>query len=62
MSDLYQSLHQSLSFYFRIIVEDTNENAPVFDMASYSASLEENLPPGTVVTRVSLVYILTDTT
>lgn len=34
-------------------MEDTNENAPVFDMLSYSASLEENLPEGTVVTRVS---------
>ena len=38
----------------RVTVEDTNENAPVFDMTSYSASLEENLPAGTVVTRVSI--------
>ena len=39
--------------FCRVNVEDTNENAPRFDMPSYSAELGENLSSGTVVIRVS---------
>ncbi len=38
-------------------MEDSNENAPVFDMNSYSGALEENLPPSTFVTRVSMAFV-----
>lgn len=34
-------------------IEDTNEEAPIFDMTSYSSSLMENVNAGAVVIQVS---------
>nr|XP_056711917.1 protocadherin Fat 4 [Euleptes europaea] len=41
--------------YFNIL--DVNDNPPVFNMASYSTSLMENLPPGSTI----LIFNVTDT-
>lgn len=49
----FESAHVIYFMHCRIIVEDTNENAPQFDMNGYSAQIGEELPAGQVVTQVS---------
>ncbi|XP_073477108.1 protocadherin gamma-C5-like isoform X42 [Aquarana catesbeiana] len=44
---------RSGSTQINIIVLDVNDNAPVFDQASYKVGLLENLPPKTVVVKLN---------
>lgn len=35
-----------------VTVTDENDNAPLFDLEAYSASVHENASPGTVITTI----------
>jgi cadherin 23 len=41
-----------LAAVLTILIEDENDNAPVFRQSSQHATVVENAPPGTVVTRI----------
>lgn len=36
-----------------VTVSDENDNAPVFDLEAYSASVHESASPGTVITTIT---------
>jgi hypothetical protein len=38
-----------------VVVQDVNDHSPVFEMQAYSASVRENMPPGTPVLQPTAV-------